>query len=239
MSGLLPDTPSVFSVGPGVRATYGTGATTATTSAIRTPAAATSSVAARRDMGGRLRAVDPVAVTAGVLLVLPDRHARLQLLDQRAAGLEGLGAVRAGHGHHDREVADIQVAHAVHGGDGGHAVAGRDLLGDPPQLHRGRGMGAVAEPDHILAVIVVPDRADEQRDAPGRRVRDRADHLVHRQGRAADLGEPDGFHTPKLPWRAVSVDRPLGPTVGRRPCRTRGPAEGWPSQTAADAATTG
>src|SRR5215469_18473873 len=51
MSGLPPDTPSVFSVGPGVRATYGTGATTATVSAIRTPAAATSSVAARRDMG--------------------------------------------------------------------------------------------------------------------------------------------------------------------------------------------
>src|SRR5258708_34895988 len=52
ISGLLPKAPSVFSVGPGVKATYGTGETTATASAISTPAAATSSVAARRAMGG-------------------------------------------------------------------------------------------------------------------------------------------------------------------------------------------
>src|SRR5258708_32778123 len=51
ISGLLPKAPSVFSVGPGVKATYGTGETTATASAISTPAAATSSAAARRDKG--------------------------------------------------------------------------------------------------------------------------------------------------------------------------------------------
>src|SRR6201996_127659 len=69
-----------------------------------------------RGMTGRLRATDPFAGTVPELLVLPDRHGRLQLVDQHPAGLEGVAAVGAGHRHHHGQVANGQVADPVHGG---------------------------------------------------------------------------------------------------------------------------
>jgi hypothetical protein len=50
--------PSVFSVGPGVRITYGTGNSTATAIAATVATLAMASVRERRDMIGRLRAAD-------------------------------------------------------------------------------------------------------------------------------------------------------------------------------------
>src|SRR5512135_3642736 len=108
--------PRVFSVGPGERITYGTGTRAATRAAATTPIPATSRVTVRRDMGGRLRTVDPFALTVAEYLVLPDRHGLLELVDQGAARGEGLGAVRARDGDHDGQIAHGQVARAVHGG---------------------------------------------------------------------------------------------------------------------------
>src|SRR6516164_11006582 len=121
--------PSVFSVGPGPRITYGTGTRTVTAIATRVANPAIESVRERRDMLGRLRAADPLAGTVGEPLVLPDGHRRLQLVDQRMAGVERLRPVRTGHPDDDRQVADGQVAHPVHRRHGDHVVVlGHDVL---------------------------------------------------------------------------------------------------------------
>src|ERR1700761_2465268 len=82
------------------------------------------SVSVRRGMTGRLRATDPFAGTVPEPLVLPDRHGRLELVDQHPAGLEGVAPVGAGHRHHHGQVADGQIADPVHGGhpEGGELV---------------------------------------------------------------------------------------------------------------------
>src|SRR5215475_3785890 len=116
--------PSVFSVGPGPKITYGTGTRTATAIATRVANPAIASVRERRDMLGRLRAADPLIGTIGEPLVLPDRHRRLQLVDQRVAGVEGLRTMRAGHPDDDRQVVDGQVAHPVHSRHRDHRVLG-------------------------------------------------------------------------------------------------------------------
>src|SRR3546814_20561546 len=64
---------------------------------------------------GLLRArMQPVLAAFGVALALPDRHARLDLVDDVATGGEGGVAVRGGDADQDRDVADHQVAGAVH-----------------------------------------------------------------------------------------------------------------------------
>src|ERR1035441_2082580 len=63
---------------------------------------------------------DPFAGAVGEPLVFPDGHRGLELINQRPAGVQRLGAVRAGHRHEHRRCADRQVADAMHGGDPGH-----------------------------------------------------------------------------------------------------------------------
>src|SRR3546814_2631643 len=58
--------------------------------------------------------MQPVLAAFGVALALPDRHARLDLVDDVATGGEGGGAVRGGDADPDRDVADHEVAGAVH-----------------------------------------------------------------------------------------------------------------------------
>src|SRR4051812_2354279 len=60
----------------------------------------------------------PFLGAVGELLVLPDRHLALEVVDQPPARREGLRAVRAGDGDDDREVPDAEVADAVDGGQG-------------------------------------------------------------------------------------------------------------------------
>src|SRR5487761_1705305 len=141
MRGLPPEAlPSVFSVGPGLRMTYGTGRTAATTAATTTATPATSRVRARRGMVRRLRVVDPLVGTVAEVLVLPDGHARLDLVDQGVTAVQRLGPVRAGHRTHDREVAHHQVAHPVRGGQPADGEVGGHLRRDPAQFVGGRRM---------------------------------------------------------------------------------------------------
>src|ERR1700722_4753162 len=138
MSGCPEVLPSVFSVGPGPRITYGTGSSTATTIATTVARPAMASVRERRDMFGRLRAADPFVGTVAEPLVLPDRHRRLELVDQRVAGGEGLGPGRPGSP----------------GRGGG---LGREGFGRPPQLVGGRRVGRVGEPGHPPVGVMVAD----------------------------------------------------------------------------------
>src|SRR5271165_181845 len=113
MSSLPDSLPSVLMVGPGVSATYGTVVTAATIRPASTQAPAISRVASRLDgarrsgIGGSLRTVHPLAVTAGEELVLPDRHRSLQVVDQLLAGGKGDIPVLCGDGRDDSEVTDL------------------------------------------------------------------------------------------------------------------------------------
>src|SRR5690606_38982357 len=55
-------------------------------------------------------ALAPDAVAVLVMLLLPDRAGVLHLLDQLAAGAEGLVAVRGTRGHHHRQVAHAEAS---------------------------------------------------------------------------------------------------------------------------------
>src|SRR4029450_3623123 len=55
----------------------------------------------------------PPQDAAREVLLLPDRHVPLQLLDAEPAGLEGLGAVRRRARHHDGNVTESELAEPV------------------------------------------------------------------------------------------------------------------------------
>src|SRR5262245_57424714 len=80
--------------------------------------------------GWELCTVHPLGLAVGEALVLPDRDVGLEVLDQRPAGRERLVTVVGGGGHDHGQVADLEVADAVHGGDGAHAEPPGHLLGD-------------------------------------------------------------------------------------------------------------
>src|SRR5450631_117992 len=220
MSGLpLESLPRVFSVGPGPRMTYGTGSRIAATRATMTAPPAMYSVRARRDMTGRLRAPDPFAVAAGEALVLPDRHGRLELIDQHPAGVEGVTAVRTRNCHDDGQLADPQVPDTVHGRERLHRVLPRDVLGDPAQLRLGRRMRAVGQAGDRTVVVVVAHGAREQRD-PARAVcHDGGLHLIDRQRRVTQPDQADGTHRPQVtrPRGQVPPTRPRGQVPPTRP----------------------
>jgi hypothetical protein len=123
----------------------------------------------------------------------------LQVVDQGAAGLERLAAVRAGDGHHHREITHGQFPDPVHGGQGPHIKVRRHLFGHDPQLSRCGRVRAVGQPGHFPAPVMVADGAHEQRDAARTGIGDSSLHLVHRQRRVPQLGEPDHVHGAKVP----------------------------------------
>src|SRR5690349_24294123 len=106
---------------------------------------------------------DPLLGAVGERLVLPDGHLVLEVVDQLAAGVEGLAAVGAGHGHDDGQVSDAQIPHAVHGRERPYGKLCDDLLGDPPQLGLGAGMGRIRQLVHVGPAVVVAHGPDEQR----------------------------------------------------------------------------
>src|ERR1700722_12558936 len=61
-----------------------------------------------RLMTGAVLAVDPARITVLVVLLLPDRHPVLDLVDDVAAGIEGLAAMGGADPDPDRQLADRQ-----------------------------------------------------------------------------------------------------------------------------------
>ncbi len=123
--------------------------------------------------------------------MLPDRDLVLQVVDQHPAGLEGLAAVRAGHGHDHREIADGQVADPVDRGQGTDRVLGHHAFGDAAHLGLGRRVAGVAERVDVRPAVVVAHRADEERRSARRVVADGREDLVDRERGLTDLEEPD------------------------------------------------
>src|SRR5687767_840832 len=130
ITGLSSTVPMVFSVGPGLSTTYGTGSHAPVTPRASTRKPETIKGSARRHMVMSLIAgADPLRGPVGELLVFPDEHLGLERVDQLSGGLEGLSPMGAGHGHDDRDLPQGQLPHPVHGGERGDRVLGGHLLG--------------------------------------------------------------------------------------------------------------
>src|SRR5690606_25324535 len=191
--------PSVFSVGPGLSTTYGTSTRAPTMPSASTRKPETRRVNARRDMGPSLFAgAYPLGRPVGELLMFPDRHLGLEVVDQPARGLERLLAVRAGGGHDHRSVAERQVADPVDGGERGHGEVGGHLLGHGAQLALGGGVGGVGQLRHRLALVVVTHGAHEHGGAAGGMIAHRGHDLVDRQRGVTKSEQPDDVHVKSL-----------------------------------------
>src|SRR5579863_2594910 len=118
--------------------------------------------------GGRARratlTIDPAGVTAQVVLLLPDRQAVLDLVDDVTAGSEGLVAVRRAHPHPYRQLADREITEPVHAGGARHAEAAERLRHDALAFaHRQCFEGFVLETPHGRALVVIAYPALERR----------------------------------------------------------------------------
>src|SRR5258708_30310505 len=99
-------------------------------------------------------AVHRARIRACVGLLLPDRHTLLDLVDDVAAGEEGLVAVRRAHAHPHRELPDAQVPEPVHARRPCDAKAREGLGEDALALAHREGLeGFVLEPPHALALV--------------------------------------------------------------------------------------
>ena len=141
---------------------------------------------------GAALAVHPARVAARVVLLLPDRDAVLDLVDDVAARREGLGAVRCADADPDGDLAERQRADTVHAARAAHAEAGDRLRHDPlALLDRELGVRLVLERAHGAPVVVVAHPALEAREAAGGRVGQRGNE---RAGRERHVAELEGAH---------------------------------------------
>ncbi len=70
----------------------------------------------RSRRGGALLAVDPAGVAFGVVLLLPDGYAVLDVVDDVAARVERFAAMRRTDPDPDRQIANFQHAYPVRAG---------------------------------------------------------------------------------------------------------------------------
>src|SRR4051794_6029285 len=115
----------------------------------------------------------------GADLALPNRHARLDTIDQRAARREGLSAMRRARGANDRRVADLERARPMHDGNDDAFELGLDFLDDSVHLaNRHRRVGRVLERVHGATTALVAHDTDEHGKTPGARTTDARERLV-------------------------------------------------------------
>src|SRR5437764_990463 len=114
--------------------------------------------------GGAALAVHPARVPAQVVLLLPDRHALLDLVDDVAAGEKRLVAMRCAHTHPHRQLPDRQLPDAVQTGGVRHAKA-RARLGENALTfaHGERLEGLVLQAPHAPALVGIAHPAFERR----------------------------------------------------------------------------
>src|SRR5690606_1718825 len=109
------------------------------------------------------RAIDPAALAADVVLFLPDRHARLDLVDDVSARVECRPAMGGAHADPDGAVADREGADAMLGVYRQHFEALARLREDPLPFRNGdRLVRLVLERGDALAVIVIADPTFER-----------------------------------------------------------------------------
>jgi len=107
------------------------------------------------------------------VLALPDRHARLALLDDGPRTLEGLRSVLCGHHANDCPVPDGEFTLAVNGHHAAYPWSSGDGVDDLTQRRTGPRVSAVVQPRHpVLATVMFANNANENRRRPGSGVSD-------------------------------------------------------------------
>ena len=91
----------------------------------------------------------------------------------------------------DRELADVEVAQAVHDRQASYGGPLNHLRRDLRESGEDARVSGVADAVHLLASVVIADGADEQHDRTGPVVGDRVVHLGDVQGLVAYVDQPD------------------------------------------------
>ena len=105
---------------------------------------------------GAVLAIDPAGIAVLVVLLLPDRHAVLDLIDDVAAGIECLTAMRRADADPDRKLADRERPDAVRTAHVLEPESLTRLLQNALALaQRQRSERLVLEPQHPPALVVV------------------------------------------------------------------------------------
>src|SRR5258707_9924268 len=139
-------------------------------------------------------AVHPAGITASIMFFLPDRHAMLHFVDDEAARLEGLAAMRGAdsdpHGH----IVQSQRAHAMDAQSVLHRKAPQGVGDDALAfLHREFLERFVFQTSDLLSLVVIPDPALKADVAACAQVEELAPGLDSIDGR---LREAKSHHPP-------------------------------------------
>ncbi len=130
-----------------------------------------------------LRQADPLLGTVGKALVFPDRHLRLEVVDQAPCGRERLVAVRSTRSHNDGQVADLQGPGAVVGRQPHPWMSLCDCSHHILELaQRARMCGVLQRTDcqcRPVRSVVVAYGANENDDAPNARMRNGGHRSIH------------------------------------------------------------
>ncbi|MFM1966680.1 MAG: hypothetical protein RL134_2405 [Actinomycetota bacterium] len=124
--------------------------------------------------------------------MLPHGDARLDLLDERGAGSEGIAPMRRAGSGRECAVADLEGTGAMRDGDGDDVEALGDLGCEVSESVAGARMGFVVEAQDRPAVVVVSDVSREGDDRTRSRVIDERGHVARRDGLGGDGGVPHG-----------------------------------------------
>src|SRR5271156_1907417 len=139
-------------------------------------------------------AVHPAGIAASIVLFLPDRHPMLHFVDDEAAGIEGLPAMRGAdsdpHGH----VAQSQSADAMNAERVLHREAPQGFGDDAFAFLHGEFLeGFIFQGSDLLPLIVIPHPALEAGIAARRRIEQLASRLRGVDGR---FSEPEAHQPP-------------------------------------------
>jgi len=147
----------------------------------------------------------PLGRPIGQLLSFPDRHLRLDLVDERPACFKSFLPMFRGNRDRDGDIADRQIAQAVFNGHRPNAVGSRNPFSDLPHHPCRVRMGFVPQGDDRMTMVVVAHHAEESRHPTGGPIGNESDQRVDVDrfgGKTTPLDRTFGaFVTKKHPWR--------------------------------------
>ncbi len=107
-------------------------------------------------MGCTALAIDPTGIAIDVVLLFPDGHPELHLVDDVPACVEGLATVGGADAHPYRKITNGQWAHPMRTGRGMNVESSGGFFENAPAFFDGHGrIGFVLECGDALSLIVV------------------------------------------------------------------------------------
>src|ERR1700679_3231713 len=123
-------------------------------------------------------AVHPARIAAAIVFLLPDRHPMLHLIDDEAAGIEGLAAMRGADAHPHGHVAQSQGGDAVDAQSVLHREAAQGFGDDAFAFLHGEFLERlVFQASDLLSLVVIANPALEAHIAARPRIEQLAPRL--------------------------------------------------------------